>query len=67
MMKPNKENVIPVITSRLNIQKGYFISKDTKNVAVSKIRKLIMIDFVAAAPTYPIITSNAEIGADITS
>ena len=67
MIKPKSENVIPVIVRRTSIHKGCFISKETNAVAVRRIRKLINIDLVAAAPTYPIMISKAEIGADITS
>ena len=67
IMKPKSENVIPVIIRRNNIHTGCAISKDTNAVAVKSMSKLIKIDFVAAAPTYPMMTSKAEIGADITS
>tara|TARA_A100001011_G_C13787642_1_gene625732 strand:+ start:148 stop:492 length:345 start_codon:yes stop_codon:yes gene_type:complete len=64
IINPKSEKFIEVIIINISIIIGYFISSGTKNFAVKSVTRPITIDFVAAAPTYPITISNAEIGAD---
>ena len=49
------------------IIKGYFMSWETNKLDVRKIIKPIIVDFEAAAPTYPTVASKEETGADKTS
>ena len=63
-MKPSKEKLTTVKIKKEIITMGYCIFRSTKRLAVPKIIPPIKIAFVAAAPMYPIIISDGEIGAD---
>jgi hypothetical protein len=63
-MKPNKEKLTEVKNKNRSIQNGCFISNDMNKLAVIRIMRPIKIDLVEAAPTYPRIVSNGEIGAE---
>jgi hypothetical protein len=47
-----------------SIQKGWSICSFTKKVAVTMMTVAIIIDFDAAAPTYPKTISKTEMGAE---
>ena len=64
MINPNKLKVIQFISSRTSIQTGWEMLNGTKRNDVASIITPIMNDFVAAAPTYPIVISKNETGAD---
>ena len=66
-IKPNKLKLVAVKIKKAIIQKGCRIVIETKRFAVSKIIVPTIMDFVAAAPTNPIVISIKEIGADKTS
>ena len=63
----NKLNVVHVKIKNKPIQSGCKTSNVTKKLAVIKIIEPIKKDFVAAAPTYPIIISKEDTGAESTS
>ena len=67
IINPNREKLIEVNAIKIAIISGYFISCVTKKFEVKNIIRPIIVDFVAAAPTYPIVASNADTGAERTS
>ena len=64
IIKPNRLNVILVITKKKSIQKGCFISSGINKLAVNNTIIPIRNDFVAAAPTYAMVISKEESGAE---
>ena len=66
-MKPNRQNETQVKTRKLTITSGWAISMSTKKLAVARMMAPMITDFVAAAPTYPSMTSPHDTGADSTS
>ena len=61
--KPNKAKVKATKTNKNIINKGYFTSTSTKNVAVMKITKPTTKVFVAPAPTNARTISKVDMGA----
>ena len=61
--KPNKAKVKATNTNKNIINKGYFTSTSTKNVAVMKITKPTIKVFVAPAPTKARTISKVDMGA----
>ena len=64
IIKPNKEKLTEVKKRIDSIHNGCSILKDINNLAVNNIIMPINTDLVAAAPTYPTIVSNGDIGAE---
>ena len=51
MMKPNRLNVTAVRIRKSSIQTGWAMCSGTKALAVARMMRLTITDFVAAAPT----------------